>query len=60
MRRVSRGLLLGIAFAVIFMLVWDKVRILININLSLTGALLLFGGAVMILYLVLDHLFNRE
>jgi len=60
MKRTSRGLLFGIAFLIIFLLVWEKVRIWINISLSLGQALLLFGGAVFVLYLVLDHLINRE
>ncbi|MGB1251700.1 MAG: hypothetical protein ACPG8W_13870 [Candidatus Promineifilaceae bacterium] len=60
MKRTSRGLLFGIAFLIIFVLVWEKVRIFINISLSLGQALLLFGGAVLALYLVLDHLINRE
>ena len=60
MKRASRGLLFGIAFLIVFLLVWEKVRIWINISLSLGQALLLFGGAVLILYLILDHLINRE
>ena len=60
MKRASRGLLFGIAFLIIFLLVWEKVRIWINISLSLSQALLVFGGAVLVLYLVLDHLINRE
>lgn len=60
MQRLSRQLLLLIAIAVVFAVVWSRVQIWIRINLSLWQALLLFGVGVVVVFLLLDHLFNRS
>jgi ABC-type uncharacterized transport system permease subunit len=60
MRRVSRILLLTVAAIVIFGLVWSKLGITIRVNVSLWQALLLFGVAVLVLFLILDHFINRN
>lgn len=60
MQRISRILLLVIAFGLVFALVWPRVRIWIRIDVSLWQALLLFGGAAFVLFLVLDHFINRS
>jgi hypothetical protein len=60
MRRVSRTLIVVIAAVLIFALVWPKVRIVFLINLSLWQAMLIFGLAVLVVFLVLDHFLNRS
>ena len=58
MRRVSRQFLLGIAVAVVFAFIWQKVRIFISISLSPWAALAIFGVLVVGLFLMLDHFIN--
>jgi hypothetical protein len=60
MQRLPRQLLLLISAALVFMLVWSRVQIWVRINVSLWQALLLFLVAVAGLYLLLDHLINRN
>lgn len=60
MKKVSRQFLLGVAVAIVFAAVWQKISIWIRIDLSAWGALAFFGVMVLVLFLMLDHLFNRE
>lgn len=60
MKRISRTVLLTFAFVIIFALVWSRVRIWISINVGLFQALFIFGIAVFVLFLLLDHLVNRD
>ena len=60
MKRVSRQFLLGIAVAIVFALVWQKVSIWIRIDLSAWQALAFFGVMVLGLFLLLDHFFNGK
>jgi hypothetical protein len=60
MKRISRSLLLTIAFVIVFALVWSKVQIWIRVNVTLFQALFIFGGAVFILFLLMDHFINRD
>ena len=60
MKRVSRQFLLGVSVAIIFALVWQKLNISVFIRLSGWSALAVFGVLVLVLFLALDHLFNKE
>ncbi len=60
MKRISRSLLLTIAFVIVFALVWSKVRIWISISVTLFQAMFIFGAAVFILFLLMDHFVNRD
>ncbi len=60
MNRFSRKVLLGIAIAIVFALIWQKLNIMIFIPLSGWSALAIFAIFVLILFLILDHLFNKE
>lgn len=59
MARMSRQLLLLIAILLVGWLVWSRVRILLTVSLTLWQGLLLFGVAVLVIFLLLDHLINR-
>lgn len=60
MKRVSRQFLLGVAVAIVFAIIWEKVLVLVHINVSAWQALAFFGVIVLVLFLMLDHLFNRD
>ncbi len=60
MPRIPRLLIFILIAVVLFALVWSRVRILIHIPLSPWTALILFGSAVVILFLVVEHFINRN
>ncbi len=60
MKRISRSILFTIAFVIVFSLVWSKVRIFISINMTLVQAVFVFGLAVLILFLLMDHFINGD
>ncbi len=60
MRRVSRTIIAVVAAVLVFALVWPKVHVVFRINLSLWQAMLIFGLAVLVIFLILDHFINRS
>lgn len=59
-KRRLTNLLLGIAFAIAFWLIWSKLRIVVWVHMSpwmLLGVMVALAVAI---FLVLDHLFNRS
>ena len=60
MKKMSRGAILAIAAMIVLYFVYQRLRIVFFVNLSLWQALLLFGIVVFGLFLLLDHLINRE
>ena len=59
-RNVFRSLILGAVFGVLAWVVWQKVRINIWIQMSPMQALLTFLVIGFGLFLLADHLLNRE
>jgi hypothetical protein len=59
MKNRLSGLLLTIATAVVLWFVLSRLRIVIFVPVSWWGLALLILGAVLVLYLALDHLINR-
>lgn len=60
MTRIPRSLIFLGVVIVLFLLVWQKLRIVIFVPLTLWQALLLFGGGALVLFLLVDHLINRK
>jgi len=56
--RVS-SLLLAIAAAIVLWYVLTRLRIVVFVPMPWWGLALLILGAILVLYLALDHLFNR-
>ena len=60
MARIPRGtIFIGIVI-ILLILVWQKLRIVLFVPLSLGQAILLFGGAALVLFLIVDHFINRS
>jgi len=59
MKNRLSGLLLAIATAVVLWVVLSRLRIVIFVPVPWWGLALLILGAIFVLYLALDHLFNR-
>jgi membrane-bound ClpP family serine protease len=59
MKNRLSGLLLAIATAVVLWFVLSRLRIVIFVPVPWWGLALLILGAIFVLYLALDHLFNR-
>ena len=59
-RPISRSILLAIALFVVLYLIYQRLRIVIFVNVSPIQALLGIGVIVLLLFLVLDHLINRN
>ncbi len=59
MKSRGRGVLVAIAFIIAFWLVWSRLNIHIWIRLSGWQALVMFGGLVLAIFLVLEHIVNR-
>jgi hypothetical protein len=57
--RVS-SLLLAIAAAIVLWYVLSRLRIVVFVNLPWWVLALVILGAILVLYLALDHLFNRS
>ncbi len=60
MKANNRGFLLAIAVLIVFWLVWSRLRIHVWIRLSGWQSLVMFGVAALAIFLVLEHLVNRE
>lgn len=60
MRRVSRKVLMTIAFLVVAMAVWSKISFNIFIRMSIWEAIIFFGLAVGAIFLAFDHFLNRR
>jgi len=58
--KISRRLLFVIAILLVLAFVLSKVRIVFFVPISLGAALLILGGVVLVLFLALDHLLNRD
>ena len=56
----SANLLLGIAFAIAFWLVWSRLRIIVWVNMPWYALLAVMIGLALAIFLVLDHLINRS
>jgi len=56
MRKLTRRLLLGLAFIFAFVLIWQKLRIVVFIHATFTQLLLLFVGLALAIYLVFEWL----
>jgi len=59
MKNRLSGLLLAIAIVVVLWFVLSRLRIVIFVPVPWWGLALLILGAIFVLYLALDHLFNR-
>ena len=59
MKNRLSGLLLAIATVVVLWFVLSRLRIVIFVPVPWWGLALLILGAIFVLYLALDHLFNR-
>lgn len=60
MRPRSRAILLTAAILVAFWLIWSRLHFVIFVNASFGQLLLIFGVLALVLFLGLDHLFNRS
>ncbi len=60
MKRFSRKFLLAISIAIVFALIWQKLNIFVVIPISGWSALAIFAIFVVVLFLFLDHIFNKE
>lgn len=56
MRKLTRRLLLGLAFVFAFVLIWQKLRIVVWIHATFGQLLLLFVGLAFAIYLVFEWL----
>ncbi len=59
MNRRANNLLVGIAFAIAFWLIWSKLRIIVWVHMPWYVLLGLMIGLALAIFLVLDHLVNR-
>jgi len=59
MSRISRSTIFLAVVVVLFLLVWQKIRIVFFVNLTLWQGLLLFGGGALVIFLVVDHFLNK-
>jgi hypothetical protein len=60
MQKVPRKFILAFVVFVVLYLIYQRLRIVIFIPLSPVGAFIALVVIVGVLYVVLDHLFNRE
>lgn len=60
MPKIPRLLIVLLVVAFLFAIIWPKVRIFIFIPMSIGQALLIFGVAALVLFLIIDHLLNRS
>jgi hypothetical protein len=56
MRRLTRRLLFGLAFVFAFMLIWQKLHIVVWVHTTFWQLLLLFVGLAFAIYLVFEWL----
>ncbi len=56
MRKLTRRLLLGLAFVFAFVLIWQKIHIVVWIHATFLQLLLLFVGLAFAIYLVFEWL----
>jgi hypothetical protein len=59
MRRITRRLLVALAFVFAFALIWRKVRIVFFVHLSFGQLLILFFGLAVAIYLVFELLLEH-
>jgi hypothetical protein len=56
MRRLTRRLLLGLAFVFAFILIWQKIHIVVWVHATFLQLVLLFVGLAFAIYLVFEWL----
>jgi hypothetical protein len=56
MRKLTRRLLLGLAFVFAFILIWQKIHIVVWVHATFLQLLLLFVGLALAIYLVFEWL----
>jgi hypothetical protein len=56
MRRLTRRLLMGLAFVFAFVLIWQKINIIVWVRATFWQLLLLFVGLAFAIYLVFEWL----
>lgn len=54
MRKLTKRVLLGLAFVLAFVLIWEKIRIVVWVHASFLQLLLLFVGLALAIYLVFE------
>jgi len=60
LHRITRRLLLGLAFVFAFVLLWRKIRIVVFVRMSFGQLLLLFLGLALAIYLMLEAVLGRR
>ena len=60
MPKIPRSLIALLVVGFLFSIIWPKIRIHIFIPMSIGQALLIFGVAAIILFVLVDHLINRS
>ncbi len=60
MTKIPRKYISLIVVIILFALIWSKLRIVVFVGLSLWQAILIFGVAAIMLFLIIDHLINKE
>ncbi len=60
MKSRSRSLLFTVAVLIAFWLIWSKLHFVVWVRASFGQILLLFAILAIVVFLGLDHLFNRE
>lgn len=59
MPKIPRSALALVVIVLLFVLIWPKIHIVLWVQMSFWQALLVFGGAALVLFLLVDHLINR-
>jgi len=60
MRSLTKRLLWGLAFVFAFVLIWQKIRIVILIRATFWQLLILFVGLAVAIYLIFEVLFGES
>jgi len=59
-RRITRRLLVGLAFVFAFYLIWQKLHIVVFVRLTGGQLLLLFVGLALAIYLIFEVLLGED
>ncbi len=60
MKRHGSSVAITLALVIAFWLIWSRLRIVLWVQVSAWQLLLLFAVLAVVVYLGLDHLFNRS
>lgn len=60
LRPITKRLIWALAFFFAFLLIWEKVRIVLFVNLSIWGLIALFFGLAFGIYLVFEIIFGGD